>query len=134
MKVEAQTQATLNSLDKLIKSKARAVQRALLVNGFDLVRAIKIDLDRQGSRHRLYKKHWSSKPNHTPNSDTGWLSNTVVVSPKRKAGVVEVVIFAKYARRLEFGPLGQRRPFVKPARDAKQARFKARVLKAMRNA
>ena len=126
----------MNSIDKLIKAKSRAVQRALVVNGLDMVDTIKINLNRISSRHKLYNgNHWSSKPGHTPNSDTGFLSNTVVLSPRRKAGSVEVIVFAKYARRLEFSrDPNIRRPFVTPVRNYKADLFRDRVLKAMKNA
>ncbi len=135
MKFTAETQATLNSLDDVIKAKSKAVQRALVVNGLDMVNTLKRNLSINRSRYKQYGRHWSSRPGQYPNKDTGWLAASVALSRKRVQGKVFVVISAKYARALEFGTSTiRKRPFVTPVRDAKQKLFKIRILRAMRNA
>ena len=135
MKINVHTKATLDSIDKAVKAKSKAVQRMLKVNGQDMVDTIKRNLGLNRSQYRQYGNHWSSRPNEYPNTDTGWLKASVALSRKVVQGSVYVIVSAKYARALEFGTRKiRKRPFVKPVRDAKQKLFKIRILRAMRNA
>jgi hypothetical protein len=44
MKIDVHTKATLDSIDKAVKAKSKAVQRMLKVNGMDMVDTIKRNL------------------------------------------------------------------------------------------
>lgn len=137
MKIDVHTKATLDSIDKAVKAKSKAVQRMLKVNGMDMVDTIKRNLGLNRSKYRKYGNHWSSRPNEYPNTDIGWLKASVALSRKVVQGSVYVIVSARYARALEFGSKKRNirpRPFVKPVRDAKQKIFKIRILRAMRNA
>ena len=74
---------------------------------------------------RLYRRgkrgqrvHRASAPGESPATDTGFLINSVQVSPFTNPLVGEVVVAASYAEHLEYGaPRAhiKARPFVKPA-------------------
>lgn len=90
---------------------------------------------------RRGKKVVVSKPGDAPNSDTGRLLASVLVSPVKgnmfKGYSVEVKSITPYSLRLEYGPKGSKslaRPFMQPALEKNKKKINNLMKKAVRGA
>jgi hypothetical protein len=95
----------------------------------DVEATAKSSITNKSRRYKKYAKgHWSSAPGRPPNSDTGYLANSIMhrmLSPVS----AEVTAMAKYAVPLEFGWTSRggntvpARPFMYPALEKVRPRF-----------
>jgi hypothetical protein len=95
----------------------------------DVESTAKSSITNKSRRYKKYAKgHWSSTPGRPPNSDTGYLANSIMhrmISPVS----AEVSAMAKYAVPLEFGWTSRGgntvppRPFMNPALEKVKPRF-----------
>jgi HK97 gp10 family phage protein len=138
VKLKVDFAQTLASIDKVAAKQSRAVSRAIKVAGMEFSDKLQNALSRGNSRYRKYQRrgtvHWSSRPNRSPNPDTGWLKRSVSLSRRRTQGSVFVVVSAKYAKALEFGTRDKRiapRPFVRPLAKALRPKFRRDLIKAL---
>ena len=133
--ISVDIKSTLNSLNSKVLEISKAVNRAIKVNGMEYARDLRQAVGLNKSRYRQYRRrgvvHWSSRPGHYPNTDTGWLKHSIFVTGIRNNAIF-VKVTAKYARKLEFGNGRVRaRPFATPIRNAKEKRFRIRIANAL---
>jgi phage gpG-like protein len=95
----------------------------------DVEATAKSSITNKSRRYKKYAKgHWSSAPGMPPNSDTGYLANSIMHRMLTPVSA-EVSAMAKYAVPLEFGWTQKggntvpARPFMNPALEKVKPRF-----------
>jgi hypothetical protein len=90
----------------------------------------KASILKNSGKYKQYGNHWSSPPGSTPNSDTGFLANSIQ-HKMLTATSAEVTVNAKYAVPLELGWISANgnhvpaRPFLRPAVEYVAPSFQA---------
>lgn len=87
--------------------------------------------------YRQYGNHWSSPPGTPPNTDTGYLANSIMHRMQNRT-TAEVATHAKYAVPLELGWISQAgnhvppRPFMYPALMSVRPQFERALASVLR--
>jgi phage gpG-like protein len=90
----------------------------------------KASILKNSGKYKQYGNHWSSPPGSPPNSDTGFLANSIQ-HKMLTATSAEVTVNAKYAVPLELGWISANgnhvpaRPFLRPAVEYVAPSFQA---------
>jgi hypothetical protein len=96
----------------------------------DIEGEAKASILKNSGKYKQYGNHWSSPPGSPPNSDTGFLANSIQ-HKMLTATSAEVTVNAKYAVPLELGWISANgnhvpaRPFLRPAVEYVAPSFQA---------
>ena len=96
----------------------------------DIEGEAKAGILKNSGKYKQYGNHWSSPPGSPPNSDTGFLANSIQ-HKMLTATSAEVTVNAKYAVPLELGWISANgnhvpaRPFLRPAVEYVAPSFQA---------
>jgi len=122
-------------LSQKVKASDKAVNKALRDSALEMTDHIKDSITYHQSSGKTYGKHTASAPGFAPNGDLGNLASSTQMSRRIRNNTAEVIVGARYARRLEYGTRNMKpRPFVRPAREALQGGIERRIRKAMNRA
>jgi hypothetical protein len=116
----------LDSYKKNLRQLSQVVGKAAA----DIEGEAKASILKNSGKYKQYDNHWSSPPGSPPNSDTGFLANSV---GHRMTGATsaEVFVSAKYGVPLELGWIAKSgghvpaRPFLRPAVEYVAPSFQA---------
>jgi len=116
----------LDSYQKNLRQLSQVVGKAAA----DIEGEAKSSILKSSGKYKQYGDHWSSPPGSPPNSDTGFLANSI---GHRMTGAtsVEVFVSAKYGVPLELGWIAKSgghvpaRPFLRPAVEYVAPSFQA---------
>ena len=116
----------LDSYQKNLRQLSQVVGKA----ASDIEGEAKASILKNSGKYKQYDNHWSSPPGSPPNSDTGYLANSI---GHRMTGATsaEVFVSAKYGVPLELGWIAKSgnhvpaRPFLRPAVEYVAPSFQA---------
>jgi len=116
----------LDSYQKNLRQLSQVVGKAAA----DIEGEAKASILKNSGKYKQYDNHWSSPPGSPPNSDTGFLANSI---GHRMTGATsaEVFVSAKYGVPLELGWIAKSgnhvpaRPFLRPAVEYVAPSFQA---------
>jgi hypothetical protein len=116
----------LDSYQKNLRQLSQVVGKAAA----DIEGEAKASILKGSGKYKQYDNHWSSPPGSPPNSDTGFLANSI---GHRMTGATsaEVFVSAKYGVPLELGWIAKSgnhvpaRPFLRPAVEYVAPSFQA---------
>jgi len=139
--IKVNPRQTAEAFLKKAKAVNRKVNRALKVGAMELALEMKKSIHAHKSMGREYRRrsvtHTASMAGYPPNSDTGYLANSITPTESVRNSSTYVIVGAKYARALEFGARRRKlkpRPFVRPARQKTGFKIYNRIKKAMNDA
>ena len=118
----------LDSYQRNLRQLSQVVGKAAA----DIEGEAKASILKNSGKYKQYDNHWSSPPGSPPNSDTGYLANSI---GHRMTGATsaEVFVSAKYGIPLELGWISRggnhvpARPFLRPAVEKVAPSFQAAV-------
>lgn len=116
----------LDSYQRNLRQLSQVVGKAAA----DIEGEAKASILKNSGKYKQYDNHWSSPPGSPPNSDTGYLANSI---GHRMTGATsaEVFVSAKYGVPLELGWIAKSgnhvpaRPFLRPALEYVAPSFQA---------
>ena len=116
----------LDSYQKNLRQLSQVVGKAAA----DVEGTAKDSILKGSGKYKQYGDHWSSPPGSPPNSDTGYLANSIGHRMTGKTSA-EVFVSAKYGVPLELGWMSKSgnhvpaRPFLRPAVEEVAPSFQA---------